>query len=122
MAVEYLHGLINEPGDVDVYSFDAVAGTEVWLDVDLTAVSLDSVIELIDANYANRSELLLRHQHVGVDLRWDWAREVLQSMTRLWRRPVRLETLRDGKRVRMGHDGDNVTEESLEKKAAAKSS
>jgi stage V sporulation protein R len=80
------------------------------------------VIELVNANHANRSELLLRHQHVGVDLRWDWAREVLQNMTRLWRRPVRLETLRDGKRVRMGHDGDNANEEALEKKPVAKSS
>jgi len=35
---------------------------------------------------------------------------------------VRLETLRGEKRVRLGHDGDNATEESLEKKAAAKSS
>jgi stage V sporulation protein R len=80
------------------------------------------VIELVDANYANRSELLLRHRHVGVDLRWDWAREVLQNMTLLWRRPVRLETLRDGKRVRLGHDGDNASEESLDNKSAVKSS
>ena len=40
----------------------------------------------------------------------------------LWRRPVRLETLRDGKRVRLGHDGDNATEELLQQKPAAKSS
>ena len=79
-------------------------------------------IELVNANHANRSELLLRHHHVGVDLRWDWAREVLENMALLWRRPVRLETLRDGKRVRMGHDGDNATEETLEKKVPAKSS
>ena len=80
------------------------------------------VIELVDANYANRSELLLRHVHVGVDLRWDWAREVLENVSLLWRRPVRLETLRDGKRVRLGYDGGNASEESLEQKPAAKSS
>jgi stage V sporulation protein R len=72
------------------------------------------VIELIDANYANRSELLLVHRHVGVDLRWDWARDVLGNLSRLWKRPVRLETLRDGKPVRLGHDGENATEETLE--------
>ncbi|HXV75722.1 MAG TPA: SpoVR family protein [Candidatus Polarisedimenticolaceae bacterium] len=77
------------------------------------------VIELVDANYANRSELLLRHRHVGVDLRWDWAADVLAQLNRIWRRPVRLETARDGKSVRLGHDGQNVTEEVFDKKKAA---
>ncbi len=36
--------------DKDVYSFVGVAGTQVWIDLDRTASSLDSVIELIDAN------------------------------------------------------------------------
>jgi len=72
------------------------------------------VIELVDANWANRGEMLLVHRHVGVDLRWDWAREVLEALTLLWRRPVRLETVREGKRVRLGHDGKSATEEALE--------
>ena len=45
-----VHGLIAHPGDVDVYSFNAIAGREVWLDLDNTSPGLDSVIELIDAN------------------------------------------------------------------------
>jgi stage V sporulation protein R len=76
------------------------------------------VIELIDANYANRGELCLVHRHVGVDLRWDWAEEVLENMTLLWRRPVRLETKRGTKPVRLGHDGENPSEESLVEPAA----
>ncbi len=40
-------------------------------------------------------------------------------MTLLWRRPVRLETKRDGKLVRLGHDGKGATEETLEQSAAA---
>ena len=43
-----IHGSLNRPADVDVYSFDAVAGTEVWLDIDRTANRLDTVLELID--------------------------------------------------------------------------
>jgi stage V sporulation protein R len=78
------------------------------------------VIELVDSNFANRSELLLRHRHVGVDLRWDWAKEVLESLTLLWRRPVRLETVRKDSPVRLGHDGDKPSEESLEEVAEAK--
>ena len=43
-----VHGSLNRPADVDVYSFDAVAGTEVWFDIDRTSGSLDTVLELID--------------------------------------------------------------------------
>ncbi len=46
-----IHGSIryDAPDDVDVYAFQATAGTEIWLDIDNTSFSLDSVIELIDA-------------------------------------------------------------------------
>ena len=43
-------GQINQPADVDVYSFNATAGTEVWLDIDRTSPSLNTVVELIDAD------------------------------------------------------------------------
>ncbi len=42
-----VYGNIDQPSDVDVYSFDAEAGTEVWLEIDRTNSSLDSVIELV---------------------------------------------------------------------------
>lgn len=45
-----LQGNLAKPGDVDVYSFRANAGTEVWFDIDRTNNSLDSVVELVDAN------------------------------------------------------------------------
>ena len=45
-----LQGVLAQPSDVDVYSFRANAGTEVWLDIDRTLNSLDTVIELVDAN------------------------------------------------------------------------
>ena len=44
-----VHGVVSQPGDVDVYSFRADAGTEVWFDIDRTSCSLDSVVELVDA-------------------------------------------------------------------------
>ena len=43
-----IRGLINAPNDVDVYSFDGTAGTELWIDIDRTSPSLNSVVELID--------------------------------------------------------------------------
>ncbi len=45
-----VHGFLNARNDVDVYSFRARTGTEVWFDIDNTTHSLDTVIELIDAN------------------------------------------------------------------------
>ncbi len=43
-------GKIATTGDVDVYSFIAESGTEIWLDIDKTSSGLDSVVELVDAN------------------------------------------------------------------------
>ena len=76
------------------------------------------VIEIVDGNYGNRGELLLVHRHVGVDLRRDWADDVLQQLTLLWRRPVKLETIVGGKPMRLGHNGDTASEELLEATAA----
>ncbi|MBI2480478.1 MAG: hypothetical protein HYV60_18180, partial [Planctomycetia bacterium] len=46
-----VHGNISfdNPSDVDVYSFQALGGTEVWIDVDRTNPALDTIIELITA-------------------------------------------------------------------------
>jgi VCBS repeat-containing protein len=45
-----LTGSVASPRDLDVYRFSATAGTMLWIDVDQTSGSLDSVIELIDGN------------------------------------------------------------------------
>lgn len=40
----------DDPGDVDVYQFDAPAGTEIWIDIDRTTFALNTIIDLIDAD------------------------------------------------------------------------
>ncbi len=45
-----VEGVLSQSEDIDVYSFTAEAGTEVWLDVDYTKNNLDLVLELLDAN------------------------------------------------------------------------
>jgi stage V sporulation protein R len=75
------------------------------------------VVEVVDANYGNRGELLLTHRHVGVDLRADWARDVLESLTRIWKRPVRINTVVQNKPKRLGHDGERPFEEDLDQAA-----
>ncbi|HEY2252854.1 MAG TPA: hypothetical protein VGH74_17405, partial [Planctomycetaceae bacterium] len=45
-----VHGTLNQPSDVDVYSFTAYAGTEVWFQIGLSSPALASVLELVDSN------------------------------------------------------------------------
>ncbi len=65
-----------------------------------------------DANFENRGELLLRHDHQGVDLRVDYAKEVLKSLVRMWKRPVNLMTSSESKPVIMRFDGHEHTQKS----------
>ena len=46
-----IHGAISEdaPSDIDVYKFTADPGTEVWMDIDKTNPSLDTIVELVNA-------------------------------------------------------------------------
>lgn len=58
-----------------------------------------------DANFLNRGELLLWHRYEGVPLRFDYAREVLENLHRIWHRPVHLETYEDDKPIVLSYDG-----------------
>ncbi len=40
----------DNPNDVDVYSFNADSGTEVWVDIDRTSYGLDTMLELVNAD------------------------------------------------------------------------
>jgi stage V sporulation protein R len=62
-------------------------------------------IRVIDANYANRGELLLEHQHAGLDLRADYARETLASLVRVWKRPALVATKLENKPILLRYDG-----------------
>ncbi|MBA2115060.1 GEVED domain-containing protein [Bremerella alba] len=45
-----VNGYLSNTADVDVYSFVAEPGTEVWFDLDKTSYYLDAVVELVDGN------------------------------------------------------------------------
>ncbi len=66
-----------------------------------------------DGNFMNRSELLLHHKFAGTELRVDWARGVLESLQRIWKRPVNIETILDDKGVLLTFDGSDHTEKSI---------
>jgi len=73
------------------------------------------IIRVLDANHGNRGELLLTHDHHGIDLRLDWAREVLAALNRVWRRPVELHTTIENKPTRLRYDGKEHTQRPLGK-------
>jgi stage V sporulation protein R len=62
-------------------------------------------IYVIDGNYRNRGELLLKHAHTGVELRLDQAADTLANIQSIWGRPVHLTTLVDGKPTTLSFDG-----------------
>jgi stage V sporulation protein R len=68
------------------------------------------VIEVTDINHGNRGELLLAHRHVGVDLRENYAKQVLVNLHRIWKRPVQVETVVAGRPKVLGFDGTDHLE------------
>jgi stage V sporulation protein R len=65
-------------------------------------------IAIQDANYRNRGELLLVHQHEGIDLEQGEAEQTLIALHRLWRRPVHLRTKQRDKAVMCSYDGEQI--------------
>lgn len=63
------------------------------------------IIRVEDANYRNRGELLLRHQHEGYDLKLDYARDTLENIYRIWDRPVHIDTVVGDTPQRLTFDG-----------------
>ena len=81
----------------------------------------EPIIQIVDANFENRGELLLEHVHT-YDLKPDYREETLKNLRALWGRPVHLKTMRtteEGKkeRIRISVDDDgDVDETPLDKK------
>lgn len=53
------------------------------------------IIEVIDGNFENRGELLLRHLYEGVDMQPDYMEATLKNIQAIWGRPVNLATYMD---------------------------
>jgi len=66
------------------------------------------VIRVEDANHRNRGELFLIHDHDGNDLQLDHAQETIRYLQRLWRRPVHIRTIEDGKERVLSHEGETA--------------
>ena len=106
-----------------IYGFDKSTGNYVILDRDFDKVKQKLLftltncgqprIAITDANYKNRGELYLKHRHEGVDLKHDYARDTLKNLGAIWRRPVHIETIVEGKGKLLSYDGKDVSEENI---------
>lgn len=67
------------------------------------------VIEILDSNYQNRGELLIRHQFQGVELDQNMARATLQNIQSLWSRPVNMELIVNKKEQLVRFDGQDFS-------------
>lgn len=70
-------------------------------------------IYVIDGNYRNRGELLLRHAYNGIDLKLDWAADTLANIQALWGRPVHLQTVVEDQPSLLSFDGAEHSMSSL---------
>ena len=66
------------------------------------------LIQVEDANYKNRKELLLKHVHGGVDLDMQFADATMRNLFALWKRPVSLTTTYEDKEVLFNFDGNEL--------------
>lgn len=71
------------------------------------------VIDIIDSNYENRGELLLKHEHYGVDLDYAQSSDTLKNIYYVWKRPVYIETIIEDSHSLIYFDGKNIQTKKL---------
>lgn len=71
------------------------------------------VIYVVDGNFRNRSELLLKHEHQGQDLDLNYAKATLANISAVWGRPSHIETSNEGQRKVYSFVNGQFSEEKL---------
>ena len=78
------------------------------------------LIRVTDANYRNRGELFMLHQHEGIDLKLDEARATLRALQSVWKRPVHVQTVLGKKGKVLSFDGTDHQEQDTTETEAKK--
>lgn len=71
------------------------------------------IIDVVDGNYENRGELLMRHMHEGIDMQPDYMEETMKNLQALWGRPVNMMTIMDGEEKLFSYNGTDFKEFTL---------
>lgn len=109
---EYFSYLFNEQGQNYVIESREFAKIKQRLLFGLTNFG-KPWIYVVDGNYRNRGEMLLRHEYNGINLKLDRASDVLANVQHLWGRPVHLQTVVDEKPHLLTFDGTDHTMKAL---------
>jgi stage V sporulation protein R len=120
---EFITPEFAEDQKMFIYGQDRQTGQYVIVDRDYTKVKKqllealtnfgNPIIKVVDGNHANRGELYLVHEWVGGDLQVDQAQLTLQSLFTMWKRPVHIQTMVDGKGRLLSFDGKESTSVEL---------
>ena len=112
-----------------VYGQDSQTGELVIVDRDYRIVKNqllealtnhgNPIIKVVDANFRNRGELYLVHEWVSGDLKLDEAMLTLQGLYKMWKRPVHIETLDEGKGRLLSFDGEEAVTSKVKASHAA---
>ena len=70
-------------------------------------------IYVVDGNFRNRGELLLKHEHNGIDLKMDQAADTLANVQAIWNRPAHLQTVVEEQPSLLSFDGSAHTMKTL---------
>lgn len=68
------------------------------------------IIQVEDANFENRGELLLSHLFEGIEMQPDYTQATLKNVQAIWNRPVNLATVIDGTPKLIRFDGNELKE------------
>jgi stage V sporulation protein R len=68
------------------------------------------IIQVENANFENRGELLLTHMFEGIEMQPDYMRETLKNLQSIWGRPVCIATVQDEQTKLYRHDGAEIQE------------
>ena len=71
------------------------------------------IIELVEANYENRNELLLTHRYDGKDIDIEKAKLTIANIQGIWNRPVNFVTELEGVKKMLSFDGKRHSEKEI---------
>ena len=77
------------------------------------------IIQVENANFENRGELLLIHRYEGVEMQPDYMRATMENLQAIWTRPVHLATVADGQPKLASYDGREFREATINPVSAA---
>jgi len=72
------------------------------------------IIQVENANFENRGELLLTHLYEGIEMQPDYMRETMKNLQHIWTRPVNLATVVDQQPKLIHFDGREFKEFALQ--------